>query len=216
MKSQKGGELWAVWLGELLGDFIELYCLVEASLALWSCSQGSNPTYCGMPLVEKSILVFAIHEKYIFICMMLKKAQHSRNMKSQKGGDLGAVWLGELFGDFIELYILVETLLDLWSCSQGSNPSYCGMPLVGKSILVFVIHDKYINICMVLKKAQHSRNMKSQKGGELGAVWLGELLGDFIELYILVETSLALWSCSQGSNPTYWGMPLVENLSLPI
>ncbi len=26
----------------------------ESSLALWSCSPGSSPIYCGMPLVEKS------------------------------------------------------------------------------------------------------------------------------------------------------------------
>ncbi len=48
---------------KLLGNFIELYSSVKTLLALWSCSPGSNPIIryatCG-----KSILVFAIHEKY--------------------------------------------------------------------------------------------------------------------------------------------------------
>ncbi len=52
-------------LYDLLGDFIEFYSSVETSLAIWSCSPGSNPINCGMPPVEKSTLVVAIHEKFI-------------------------------------------------------------------------------------------------------------------------------------------------------
>ncbi len=151
-------------------------------------------------------------------CMVLKKAQHTWNTKSQTGEEClaWAVWLRELLGDFIELFSSVETSLALWSCSPVLSPINCGMPLVEKSILVFSIHDKYVQICMALKEAQHGRNTKSQPGGQPCAVWLRELLVDFIEICSSVETSLALclWSCNPGSNHINRGMPLVEKSTL--
>ncbi len=62
---------------------------------------------------------------------------------------------------------------------------------------------KYIQICMVLNKAQHSQNTKLQTGEEPWAIWLGELLSDFIELYTRSITQwnatlFALWSYSPG------------------
>ncbi len=54
-------------------------------------------------------------------------------------------------------------LYELESYSAISLSIYCGLPLVEKSILGLVMRNKYIQICMVLKKAQHSRNKKNSK-----------------------------------------------------
>ncbi len=42
-----------------------LHSSVETSLSFWSCSPGPNPIFFGMLLVDKSILVFTIYEKYV-------------------------------------------------------------------------------------------------------------------------------------------------------
>ncbi len=87
-------------------------------LAFWSCSPCSNPIYCGMRLVEKPILVFAIHDKHIQICM--KKVQRSKTHNSNGRRDLGCRRRE------------VETTLTLWSCSPCSNLINCGIELVEK------------------------------------------------------------------------------------
>ncbi len=83
-----------------------------------------------------------------------------------------------------------------------------------KAMLVFAIHDKYIPICMVLRRPSIA---ESQTGGEPKAVWLRELLGDFNKLYSSVGTSLALLSCTMQSrfeSHLFWySKPLGENSS---
>ncbi len=136
---------WAVCLGEWPSDFIEVYCSVWVLLVLWSRSPGLNFIHCGMPLVEKSSLVFAINDKYIQVCMVLKKAQHSRNKKmSNAGGEWRAARLVELLGDFMGLLTSVGTSLVLWPCSLGSNLIYCRMPSVEKWDV------QYIIICYII------------------------------------------------------------------
>ncbi len=77
------------------------------------------------------------------------------------------------------------------------------------------IREEYVQMCIVLKKTQHSQNT-GQTLGEPWAVRLRELLSDFIEFFSSVQTSLALRSCSSDSNPIYYGMPLWENFSFKV
>ncbi len=126
--------------------------------------------------------------------MVLNQVQHNRNKYSQTEGEPSAVWLWELLSDLIDLFGLVETS---WLCSPGSNHIYCCMPLVGKSIIVLAIRDKYIyKYVWCWRRLYIFRNIiKSME-----AVWVGELLGAFMSL---METSFALLSCSPGSNSLF-------------
>ncbi len=134
-----------------------------------------DPIYCGMLLVEESILVFALHEEYIRICMVVEKAQLKRNTKNQTGGEPWTVWLGELLSDFIELYSLLKTSLALWSWTQSRFEFHLLWYATRRKIYPIVCVSWKIctvRIRMVLKKAQQRRNRK-KLGGELLAVWVG-------------------------------------------
>ncbi len=76
-----------------------------------------------------------------------------------------------------------------------------------RRIYLGVCHSWQINVhmYMVLKKAQNSRNKKGKQKESLGLYDVESYSGDFIELYSLAETLLALWSCSPGSSLVYCG-----------
>ncbi len=50
----------------------QAFCQAFEFFLIMQSSLRPNPIYCSMPLVEKSILVFGIHGKYIQICVKLK------------------------------------------------------------------------------------------------------------------------------------------------
>ncbi len=144
-KSQTGKESLAVWL------IISLSSLAQRNLR-WLSGHAiqAQTQLLWYPRCEKSTPVFAIRNNYVYKYMLLKKRINiaETQKKVKREDSLGAVRLGELLGDFIELYSSAETSLALWPCSPGSNPIECDIALVDKSILVFAIHDEYIQICI--------------------------------------------------------------------
>ncbi len=109
--------------------------------ALWLCGNviGSLLMHCRFEfyllryaICGKSILVFAIH-----------KAQHCRKTENivKTGGEPWAM----------TCRVSLRFHWSLWSWRRGSNPIYCGMPLVEKSILVFANHDKSKKITDIQK-----------------------------------------------------------------
>ncbi len=64
---------------------VELHSSVETSWALRSCSPGSNPIYCGTPLVEKSIQFKAIFCNAFHIELPAHKFRSGFNALEMKG-----------------------------------------------------------------------------------------------------------------------------------
>ncbi len=135
-KIQTGGRPWAVWPGESLGDFIELYSSVETSLALLSCSPGSNPIYCGIPLVEKSFFLFTIHANYFEYLWCWRRLNiHETEKLTQKREESLGLYVLESYSA-ISLSSIAQWKL-CW-CSghtgQGSSPIHYCMPLSERSL----------------------------------------------------------------------------------